>query len=196
MDMRSANAQIRGTQMKHVIVATLALTLLSSAAKAQDFPAAEVAVGYSMIDVVKGPSQIASGANGSIGFNFNSWLGVVGDLGVYSASPSLTAITYTAGPRISFRPSGRHWNRVVPFAQVLFGGAHASSSAANYGGATNAYAFGAGGGADFALDHGQRFMLQPQLEYFRFGTLGSGTDAMRLCLGIVFRISKSGAAGR
>jgi len=177
--------------MKKVILAALALMFVASVATAQNFPAAEVAIGYSMIDVVKGPTQIASGGNGSVAFNFNPWLAAVGDLGVYSASPSLTAITYTAGPKLSYF----HWDRVVPFAQVLFGGAHASSSASNYTGATNAYALGAGGGADFALDRSQRFALQPQLSYFRFGTVGSGTDAIRLSVGVVFRIPKPNAKG-
>jgi hypothetical protein len=177
------------THMKKVILASLALTLMTSAAPAQSFPAAEAAIGYSMIDVIKGPSQIASGANGSIAFDFNPWLGAVGDLGVYSASPGLTAITYTAGPRLSYR----HWGRVVPFAQVLFGGAHASSSASNYTGATNAFAFGAGGGADFVLDRSRRFMLRPQLEYFAFGTIGSTTDTIRLSVGIAFRLPNRNA---
>jgi hypothetical protein len=149
----------------------------------------EFAIGYSMIDVVKGSSQTANGGSGSIAFNFNPWLGAIGDLGVYSASPSLTAITYTAGPRLSYH----HWDRVTPFAQALFGGAHASSSASNYTGAINAYAFGVGGGTEFTLDRSGRFVLRPQLEYFGFGTIGSMTDTVRLCLGIVFRIPKSNA---
>jgi hypothetical protein len=182
----------RDAQMKNVVLAFLALTFMTSLAAAQNLPAAEVGVGYSIIDVVNGPSQTASGGKGSIAFNFNRWLAAVGDLGVYSASPSLTAITYTAGPKLSYR----HWDRVVPFAQALFGGAHASSSASNYTGATDAYALGAGGGADFVIDRSQRFVLQPQLEYFRFGTIGSGTDTIRLSVGIVFRIPKPNANKR
>lgn len=165
---------------------SLAFTFAMPVVRAQNLPVADLAVGYSMIDVVKGPSQIASGGNGSIAFNFSPWLAAVGDLGVYSASPSLTALTYTAGPRLSYR----HWQRTIPFAQVLFGGAHASSSASNYTGATNAYALGAGGGAEFVLDRSQRFVLRPQLEYFGFGTIGSVTDTLRLSVGIVFRIPK------
>jgi hypothetical protein len=101
----------------------------------------------------------------------------------------LTAITYTAGPRISYR----HWKRLTPFAQALFGGAHASSSASNYAGATDAFAFGVGGGADFVLDRSERFVLRPQLEYFGFGTIGSMTDTVRFSVGIVFRIAKNRA---
>jgi hypothetical protein len=173
--------------MKKLMLVALAFALVTPVATAQNFPAAELAIGYSMIDVVKGPTQIANGGNGSIAFNFNPWFGAIGDLGVYSASPSLTAITYTAGPRLSYR----HWARVTPFAQVLFGGAHASSSASNYTGATNAYAFGAGGGAELLLDRNARFVLRPQLEYFGFGTIGSMTDTVRLSIGIVFRIPKN-----
>jgi len=172
--------------MKKVMLASLAFTFAIPLSWAQNFAAADLAVGYSMIDVVKGPSQIASGGSGSFAFNFTPWLAAVGDLGVYSASPSLTAITYTAGPRVSYR----HWERLTPFAQVLFGGAHASPSAPNYTGATEAYALGAGGGADFMLDRSQRFVLRPQLEYFGFGTIGSVTDTLRLSVGIVFRIPK------
>jgi hypothetical protein len=178
--------------MKKLILACLAFSLVARVATAQNFPSAELAIGYSMIDVVKGPSQIANGGNGSIAFNFNPWLGAIGDLGLYSASPSLTAITYTAGPRISYRP----WARLTPFAQILFGGAHASSSASNYSGATNAFAFGAGGGADFRLDRRARFMLRPQLEYFAFGTIGSMTDTVRLSVDMVFRIPKNNETGR
>ncbi len=172
--------------MNKAVLLFLALAFGLPAARAQNFPAADLAIGYSMIDVVKGPSQIASGGKGSIGFNFTPWLAAVGDLGVYSASPSLTAITYTAGPRVSYR----HWERVMPFAQLLFGGAHASSSESNYTGATNAFALGAGGGADFVIGSSHRIVLRPQLEYFGFGTIGSVTDTLRLSVGIVLRIPK------
>lgn len=179
--------------MKKLMFVTLLLAFATPALAGQDFPVTDLSIGYSMIDVVKGASQIANGASGSIAFNFNPWLGVAGDLGVYSASPSLTAITYTAGPRFSYR----RWTRLTPFAHVLFGGAHASSSASNYTGVTDAYAFGAGGGADFVLDRKRRFVLRPQLEYFGFGTFGSMTDTVRLSVGIVFRIPKNNAtAGR
>jgi hypothetical protein len=175
--------------MKKLMFVGLLLAIATPALVGQGFPVTDLSIGYSMIDVVKGATQIANGANGSIAFNFNPWLGVAGDLGVYSASPSLTAITYTAGPRFSYR----RWNRLTPFAQVLFGGAHASSSASNYAGATDAYAFGAGGGTDFVLDRNRRFVLRPQLEYFAFGTFGNMTDTVRLSVGIVFRIPKNNA---
>jgi hypothetical protein len=166
------------------MLAPLALLLSVNAAAAQQFPAADFAAGYSLINVVKGPIQAASGGSGSVAFNLNPWLGVAGDLGIYSGSPSLIAVTYTAGPRLSYR----HWSRFTPFAQILFGGAHASSSASNYTGATNAFALGAGGGADLVLGRSGRFILRPQLEYFAYGTIGSTTDAVRVSVGFVYRI--------
>ena len=172
--------------MKNLALLALTLWFAPCVALAQDFPTAELAIGYSTINVVKGDRQTANGANGSIAFNFNRWLAAVGDLGVYSASPSLTAITYTAGPRFSYR----HWSRLTPFAQVLFGGAHASSSASSYTGATNAYGFGAGGGTDFILDRSGRFVLRSQVEYFGFGTIGSMTDTVRVSVGLVLRIPR------
>jgi hypothetical protein len=96
--------------MKKVILASLALMFVASVAMAQNFPVAEVAVGCSMIDVVKGPTQIASGGNGSIAFNFSPLLAAVGDLGVYSAAPSLTAI-HTRRARSSPTSIGTEWFR-------------------------------------------------------------------------------------
>lgn len=175
-----------GRRVKNLALLALTLWFAPRVVVAQDFPAAELAIGYSTINVVKGDSQTANGANGSIAFDFNRWFGAVGDLGVYSASPNLTAVTYTAGPRVSYR----HWSRFTPFGQVLFGGAHASSSASGYTGATNAFAFGVGGGTDLVLDHSGRFVLRPQVEYFGFGTIGSVTDTVRVSVGLVFRIPR------
>ncbi|HYA63212.1 MAG TPA: hypothetical protein VED66_08405, partial [Candidatus Sulfotelmatobacter sp.] len=102
----------------------------------------------------------------------------VGDFALYHSSPigpGLAAGTYTFGPRFSYR----HWGKFTPFAQVLLGGVRY---------AHNALAFGAGGGADIALDRRGRFALRPQLEYFGFRTNGSTIDTIRYSIGIVFRI--------
>ena len=175
--------------MKELLWAALVFSLFVQLSPAQATPVADIALGYSAIDVVKGPSLTVNGGSGSVGFNVNDWLGIVGDFGVYRASPSggaVTAETYTFGPRLSYR----HWKRLVPFAQVLFGGAHASAT----GGFTappNALALGAGGGADIRLDSGGRWALRPQVEYFAFGTIGSTTDTVRYSLGFVFHIRRT-----
>lgn len=89
----------------------------------------------------------------------------------------MDAGTYTFGPRVSYR----HWGRFTPFSQVLLGGVRY---------ANNAFAFGAGGGADIGLDSGGRFALRPQVEYFGFRANGSTTSTVRFGVGLVLRIGK------
>jgi hypothetical protein len=166
--------------MKNLMVMALAFTFFASVARAQETPVADIAGGYSMIEVVKGINVTAYGGSGSAALNVNNWLGVVGDVGLYHASPfgpGVDAGTYTFGPRVS----RRHWGRVIPFAQVLLGGVRYSA---------NAFVFGAGGGVDIGLDRGGRFALRPQVEYFGFRTNGATTDTVRVGVGLVVRIGK------
>ena len=166
--------------MKNLMMAALALAILATVARAQDTPVADIAGGYSLIQVVKGVSATAYGGSGSVAANVNNWLGAVGDFALYHASPfgpGVDAGTYTFGPRVSYR----HWGRFTPFSQVLLGGVRY---------ANNAFAFGAGGGADIGLDSGGRFALRPQVEYFGFRANGSTTSTVRFGVGLVLRIGK------
>jgi opacity protein-like surface antigen/outer membrane protein OmpA-like peptidoglycan-associated protein len=77
------------------------------------------------------------GGSTSIAYNFNRYLGLAVDFGGYGNSrltlltPTLnrtldsdgSAYTFMAGPRLSYR----RYERFTPFAQALFGGAHATS---------------------------------------------------------------------
>jgi len=166
--------------MKKLTMAALGLTLLAAVARAQDTPVADVAVGYSVIEVVRGSSITANGGSGSAALNINNWLAAAGDFGLYHASPfgpGLSAGTYTFGPRFSYR----HWGRFTPFAQVLLGGVRY---------AANGLAFGSGGGAEIGLDSGGRFALRPQVEYFGFRANGSTTNTVRVSVGMVLRIGR------
>jgi len=166
--------------MEKLMMAAAALMLVATAVRAQETPVADVAGGYSIIEVVKGFSTTGYGGSGSAALNVNNWLGVVGDVGLYHASPfgpGVDAGTYTFGPRVSYR----HWGRVTPFAQVLLGGVRYSA---------NAFVFDAGGGVDIGLDRGGRFALRPQVEYFGFRTNGATTDTVRLGVGLVVRIGR------
>src|ERR1700731_2027913 len=138
--------------MKKLLLAALAFALLPFPSRAQDTPKADVAVGYSFLWIGQGFTFFMNGGSGSVALNVNDWLGVVGDFGAYHADPggSLTAETYTFGPRLSYRK----WNRLAPFAQVLVGGQHASAVTTGFTNASNACAFGAGGGAGIGLDSG------------------------------------------
>jgi hypothetical protein len=129
-----------------------------------------------------------NGGSGSAVLNVNHWLGLVGDFGGYHASPgvSLTTETYTFGPRFS----GRKWDRLTPLAQILVGGQYASAVTTDFTNASNAFAFGAGRGADIGLDRSGRFALRPQLEYFGFRANGNTTGTVRFPAAIVSGIGK------
>jgi hypothetical protein len=180
--------------MRKLLFALLIFPLITAATQAQETPIADVAAGYSVIQVVKGFSLTANGGSGSAALNITRWFGVAGDLGIYhaTAGAGLTALTYTAGPRFSYR----HWKAVTPFGQVLLGGAHVvSTSQATYNGPSNAFALGIGGGADFGLGSSGRFALRPQVEYFGFGLpsdfgFGNATGTVRVSVGLVYRIAR------
>ena len=175
--------------MKKLMTATIAFLVLAAIAHAQDTPVADVAFGYSTVYVVKGFTFFMQGGSSSAAVNVNNWLGVVGDFGAYHAPSgvsSLVAETYVGGPRFSYC----RWDRLVPFGQVLVGGLHSSAVATGFTDASNALAFGVGGGADLVLDRGERVALRPQLEYLGFRANGSTTNNVRLSVGIVFRIGK------
>ncbi|QMV19765.1 hypothetical protein GOB94_14470 [Granulicella sp. 5B5] len=142
-------------------------------------PKAELFLGYSRFgtgsnNTVVGNRMVGlNGGSASIAFNFNRYLGLVGDFGGYDDSQlqftgtganqplvvnsSGTAYTYLFGPRLSFR----NHTRFTPFVQVLAGGVHASAvTVSNCAGAgcaalpvQNSFAMAGGGGLDIRLTH-------------------------------------------
>jgi outer membrane immunogenic protein len=127
-----------------------------------------------------------NGASGSAAFNLNHWFGVAGDFGVYHGDPSesLTGETYVFGPRFSYRKL----DRLVPFAQALFGGSHFSASSGGITGGGNEFAFTLGGGADIGLGSSRQFAVRLEGDYFGIRSSGSTTGSTRLSAGIVYRI--------
>ena len=179
-------------------------------------PRVELFAGYSYLRGVPSPAtgnRLAwlNGGSTSIAFNFNRYLGLVGDFGGFNdtrlllrgatpdvvASSSGTVFTYLAGPRLSLRSH----ERFTPFAQALFGVAHASPVSYSTGctglGCTplpseTQFAMTAGGGLDFRLTH-HLALRAIQAEYLMtsFENLTTGQSAhqndMRLSTGLVFR---------
>jgi hypothetical protein len=175
--------------MKKLMLAAVVCALLPLPSRAQDTPQAEASAGYSFLFIAKGFTLKMNGGSSAAAFNINRWLGVVGDLGVYDGSlgiPGLIGETYTFGPRFSYR----RWNRVIPFAQAVIGGAHANSTNGGFLGANNAFAAGGGVGADFGLDRAGRFALRGQMELLNFRANGNNTGTVRLSTGIVYHIGK------
>jgi opacity protein-like surface antigen len=176
-------------------------------------PRAELFLGYSYLRAVPtladGNRMVwLNGGSTSIAFNFNRYLGVVGDFGGFRntevkltnsstvVDSDGTVFTYLAGPRLSFRSH----ERFTPFAQALFGVAQASEvtlSGCSSGGCTplpseTKFAMTAGGGLDIRVHHHFAIRLI-QAEYLMtsFENLNTGASAkqndIRLSAGLVFR---------
>ena len=190
-------------------------------------PRWEVFAGYSYLRAVPTLAdgnrlEFLNGGSTSIAFNFNRYLGLVGDFGGFNDTRLLlegtggvasvdhqvdsgSVFTFLAGPKFSYRK----YSRINPFAQVLFGGVHASAvelSGCPAGCAAlpslpveTAFALTAGGGLDIKVL--RRFsirLLQAEYLMTNFKNLSTGSSAtqndMRLSSGIVFRFGERGAA--
>jgi len=181
------------------------------------YPRTELFMGYSYLRAV--PSLESgnrlvwlNGGTTSLAFNLNRYLGIVGDfggfnetrlllqtgnppaaLGTYQAVQAGTVFTYMGGPRLSFR----NWNRITPFAQVLFGGIRASQESICQGCAPslptqNSFAMTAGGGLDVRLHHHLALrVIQAEYLMTRFENVSTGStqaqNDIRLSTGIVLR---------
>ena len=179
-----------------VVVCLLALFSITAVASAQDTPKFDVFAGYSYFRDNPSTSGVPSfnlhGGSASVAYNVNNWLGAVADFGGYHANNILgsgvdgTLSTYMFGPRFSYR----HYERVTPFAQTLFGVAHASGSGFGVTGTSNAFAASFGGGVDVKLFH--RLSWRPaQVEYLltRFPETTSNRETqnnLRVSTGVVF----------
>lgn len=178
------------------LLAVLALSAVSANAQ-ETAPKFDVFAGYSYVQANPGVTGTDSfhlhGGNANVAYNWKTWLSGVADFGGYtngnilSSGASGTFSTYLFGPRVSYR----HYSRITPFGQVLFGAAHANAAAFNTTGTQNAFAMTAGGGVDYKVfDH---FSIRPfQTEYlltrFRENTLGTrNQNNFRVSTGFVVR---------
>ena len=179
-------------------------------------PRYELFLGYSYLQAV--PKLAAgnrlvwlNGGSASVAFNVNRYLGLVADFGAYTNSQirftgaytstvnvtnsNVAVLTYLFGPRYSFRK----YDRITPFAQVLFGGVHANQVTLT--GCTvnctllpdqDSFAMTAGGGLDlrvhrhFAIRIIQAEYLMTRFASYTTGATGTQND-VRLSAGIVFR---------
>lgn len=148
-------------------------------------PALEFSGSYSYVRVATEDISL-NGGNGSVTYYPKSWFGVVGEIGAYhySGDGETTLQTFLFGPRLAYR---KH-KRLVPFGQILFGGAHETSES------QNAFAMDIGGGLDVTVTkHVAVRAIQMDYLETRFGQTGSGSqdqNSFRLSFGIVFRLFK------
>jgi outer membrane protein OmpA-like peptidoglycan-associated protein len=179
-------------------------------------PRYDLFLGYSYLQAV--PKLAAgnrlvwlNGGSASLAFNLNRYLGLVADFGAYTNSQmqftggytstvnvdnsNVALLTYLFGPRFSFRK----YERITPFAQVLFGGVHANpvvltgcTFSCTLLPAQDAFAMTAGGGLDLRVHrHFAIRIIQAEYSMTRFASYTTGTTGtqndMRLSAGLVFR---------
>jgi len=161
--------------MKRLLFVAVLAALAAIPASAQSVDAS-LSYSYFRLGGSGGVNQ--NGVSGSLAYNPNRWLGIVGDFGGYHGSPSgvdINTYTYMFGPRLSLRnPSG-----LTPFAQALFGGSRLTVA----GISNDQFAYSVGGGVDIKmLPH---LALRPQVDYVGLNTPGSHTNCTRVSAGLV-----------
>jgi hypothetical protein len=121
--------------MRKIIAVIAAVPLFALVASATDVPTYETFLGYNFVrfnpnsDFI--PSFNANGGGGQFVYNVNKWIGGVVDIGAVTKgtlngfSVDTTVVNFVAGPRFTYH----NHSRFIPYAQVLFGGAYATTSA-------------------------------------------------------------------
>src|SRR5690348_16419863 len=124
--------------MKKLALIFGCIFLLGTLVVAQEGPKTEIFLGYSYLRTGTGGQVNAFNNNGGLGslqYNFNDHIGLVGELGGFHAGnvsikgPDLrsldqTFFSFQFGPRFSLHKTGR----ITPFAHYLVGGVHESRS--------------------------------------------------------------------
>ena len=181
-----------------VVVCLLALFSLGGlSVRAQESQRINVFLGYSYLQANPTTTGLDSfhlnGGSASTDYNFTPWLAGVADFGGYTngdigrGGAGGTLSTYLFGPRATYR----HFGRITPFGQVLFGVARTNASAFETAHAQNAFAMTVGGGVDYKV--AQHFSLRPmQVEYLlsRFSETTSGNQTqnnLRVSTGVMLR---------
>ncbi|HEY6267012.1 MAG TPA: outer membrane beta-barrel protein [Candidatus Acidoferrum sp.] len=161
--------------MKKLIFLFLALAVFAVPSRAQSVDAS---LGYSYFRLGGSGGLNQNGVSGSVAYNLHTWLGIVGDIGGYHASPggvSLNTYTYLFGPRLTLRNA----TKINPFVQGLLGGSRISGG----GGSSNQFAYSVGGGVDIGLL--PHLAFRPQLDYVGLATSGGHTNCTRVSAGFV-----------
>jgi OmpA family len=172
--LSSFRAMQRMEIMKKLLFLSAGLLIGVGVSAAQDYPKAEVAFGYSFVNVHPDIPQITSyninGGGASFVYNAAHYFGIKAEfmdytggggaqlraLG-YNGNVSGNFFTYEFGPIIK-----KHSGRVQPFGEALFGAAHSGTYALIYntvhgiqgaGNSNNTFAMALGGGLDIPVNH-------------------------------------------
>ena len=184
-------------KVKGVVCLIALLSLCVPGLKAQETASkVNIFAGYSYIQSNPSTSSFdafhLNGGSVSGAYNVTNWLAGVADFGGYAngnigrSGASATLSTYLFGPRVSYR----HFRRITPFGQVLFGAGRTNATAFANSGSQNAFAMTTGGGVDYKFT--QHWSIRPlQVEYlltrFQEGTTGNRTqNNLRVSTGFVY----------
>ena len=163
--------------MKRLLLLASAMFFFALPSHAQSVDAS---VGYSYFRLGGSDGLNQNGISGSVAYNPNHYLGIVGDFGGYHGDiggTSINTVTYMFGPRINMHNP----TRVTPFVQFLAGGGHIS--AGNGGGSVNGFAYSVGGGVDLGvLPH---LAIRPQLDYVGIHNNGNTANNTRVSVSAV-----------
>jgi hypothetical protein len=183
------------------MIGMIAMSMLCQKVAAQESHALDLYAGYSYTRVntstISGLGSFPlNGGEAALSYNVTSWITAVADFGVTAVAHHASNIvgiethgtqtSYLFGPRLA----PFHWRRTTPFAQGLFGLAHATHGLYNTTGSQLAFAWAAGGGFDIRLNGS--FSLRPlQVDFFqsKFTESGNGRqyqNDLRASTGIVF----------
>lgn len=156
-------------KLRMVVSLLTFLSLCGVAAHAQESPRFDVFAGYSYVrENPSGPvsSFSLNGGSASLTYHWKDWVSGVADFGAYHNGNILgsgvdgTLSTYLFGPKFTYRS----YHHFTPFAETLFGVAHAGASIAGGSSSQNAFAMALGVGVDYRLN--SRFALRPlQVDY-------------------------------
>jgi outer membrane immunogenic protein len=184
-----------------ILLSGLALILIpakSAMVMAQSLSLLEVGGSYNYLRTNAPPGGCGcfsmNGGSAWISYDKFGALALVGELSVQHASnisgsgADLTLASYQAGLRYRFRKD----SRVMPFAQVLLGGSHASGSYASGTHLSNAFAATMGGGLDVGVTKRlaiRAFQADYALTHFPNG-VNDHQNNLRISLGIVYKLGK------
>jgi len=206
--------------MKRILYTFLLLTLFRTACLAQEVVPWEVFGGYSFqrADVreyfISRPTPLIymarhhymnmNGWDFSVTENVNRRFGGTLDISGYYKSPTIGRVTtrdhiYSIlyGPRFTFPKAGgnaapaRLISASVPFAHILFGGAHTGATVGPPGAHASDFSFAMaiGGGLDWPLKPNADMRVL-QLDYLRTNAPGVGQNNYRASVGLVLRFGK------
>jgi Outer membrane protein beta-barrel domain len=189
-------------KMRTFILGALLLSAVAANAQESETPRVEVGLNYSWLHVNSANfdyQRTGNGGSGYIEYNVTPVLGLVADFGGYANTRTGIndkALTYLFGPRFNLR----HFSRVTPYLQFLFGGAYAWSGPGALQQTQNAFATAAGGGLD--VNWTKHVSIKPiQVEYvmtqFDSASLGGSTKGfgghqndVRYSGGVVFKFGE------